>query len=79
MVGCDELKADGSIDTLYANKPTGMMCSGDLSSSERIVSFTVRAASYREVDEKMKHILQTLDVLNELGESIMRKDIYELV
>ena len=79
LVGFDELKADGSIDTLYANRPTGMMCSGDMSSSERIVSFTVRAGSYREVDEKMRHILQMMDVLDERGESIMRKDIYELV
>lgn len=78
LAGADELKADGSIDTLYANKPTGMTCSGDMSSSERIVSFTVRAGSYQEIDAKMKHILRTMDVLNEKGESIMRKDIYEL-
>ena len=78
LVGIEELKADGSIDSLYANKPTGMTCSGDMSSSERIVSFTVRAGSYQEIDAKMKHILQTMDVLNEKGESIMRKDIYEL-
>lgn len=78
LVGCDELKADGSIDTLYANKPIGTACSGDMSSSERIVSFTVRAGSYQEVDEKMKHILQKMDILDERGESIMRKDIYEL-
>ena len=78
LIGVDELKADGSIDTLYANKPTGMTCSGDMSSSERIVSFTVRAGSYQEVDEKMKHILQTMDIMDEKGEPIMRKDIYEL-
>lgn len=77
LTGVDELKADGSIDTLYVNKPMGMVCSGDMSSSERIISFTVRAGSYQEVDEKMKHILQTMDLLDEKGESMMRKDIYE--
>ena len=78
LVGDETLKADGSIDTLYVNRQVGQICSGDMSSSERLASFTVRAGSYREVDEKLNHILQTLDILDDKGESIMRKDIYNL-
>lgn len=77
IVGTEELVADGSMDALFTHKPTGLECTGNMSSSERIASFTVRSSSYEENDSKLKHILQTIDVLDVQGKSIMRKDIYE--
>lgn len=78
LVGSEELISDGSVDTLYVHKPFGTKCEGDMSSGERLASFTIRAASYQEIDRKMKRVLQTLDVLDDQGASMMRKDIYEL-
>ncbi|MBR3729799.1 MAG: ATP-grasp domain-containing protein [Bacteroidales bacterium] len=77
IVGSEELIADGSIDTFYTHKPLGMVCTGNMSSSERIASFTVKSGSYEENDRKLRHILHTLDVLDDQGKSIMRKDIYQ--
>lgn len=74
--GIEELTRDGSIDTFYVNKPFNMECTGNMSSSERIASFTVRARNYEENDRKLKHILQVIDVVDNYGKSIMRKDIY---
>lgn len=76
VTGIDELSRDGSIDTFYVNKPFNMECSGNMSSSERIASFTVRSRNYEENDRKLKHILQVIDVVDNYGKSIMRKDIY---
>lgn len=78
LVGSEELISDGSVDTLYVHKPFGMKCKGDMSSGERLASFTIRAASYQEIDRKMNRVLQTLDVLDDQGASMMCKDIYEL-
>ena len=76
VTGIEELTHDGSIDTFYVNKPFNMECTGNMSSSERIASFTVRARNYEENDRKLKHILQVIDVVDNYGNSIMRKDIY---
>lgn len=78
VIGIDELQADGFVNSFKQNRPFGIVCLGDMSSSERIASFTVRANSYEENDKKLKYILSKIDVLNEMGESIMRKDIYEI-
>ena len=78
IAGKEELMADGSIDSLFAHKSSGLVFTGNMSSSERIASFTVRSNSYEENDRKLRHILQTIDVLDEQGKSIMRKDIYEI-
>lgn len=78
VVGYEELIADGSISAFYQNKDTGVSCVGDMSSSERIASFIVRSTSYEDNDNKLRHILKTLDVLDEQGVSIMRKDIYQI-
>lgn len=77
LTGHEKLIADGSIDTIYVHKPTGMVCTGNMSSSERLASFTVKSESYEENDRKLKHILQTIDVLDDDGKSIMRKEIYQ--
>lgn len=76
VIGIEELTRDGSIDTFYVNKPFNMECTGNMTSSERIASFTVRANNFEENDRKLKHILQVIDVIDNSGESIMRKDIY---
>lgn len=76
VTGIEKLTHDGSIDTFYVNKPFNMECTGNMSSSERIASFTVRARNYEENDRKLKHILQVIDVVDNYGNSIMRKDIY---
>lgn len=76
VIGLEELTRDGSIDTFYVNKPFNMECTGSMTSSERIASFTVRASSYEENDRKLKHILQVIDIVDNYGKSIMRKDIY---
>lgn len=77
LTGHEKLIADGSIDAIYVHKPTGMVCTGNMSSSERLASFTVKSESYEENDRKLKHILQTIDVLDDDGKSIMRKEIYQ--
>ena len=78
VTGSEELVAEGSIDTFYVHKPFGMKCTGNMSSSERLASFTIKSASCQEIERKIRHVLQTLDVLDEKGQSMMRKDIYEV-
>lgn len=77
LIGDEELVSEGYIDTIYVHKQTGLTCTGNMSSSERLASFTIKSESYEENDKKLKHILQTIDVLDDHGKSIMRKDIYQ--
>lgn len=77
IIGEAELVSEGYIDTIYSHKQTGMFCVGNMSSSERLASFIVKSRSYEENDIKLRHILQTIDVLDNHGKSIMRKDIYQ--
>ena len=77
ITGSEDLISNGCIDTIYIHKPSGLVCTGNMSSSERIASFTVKSSSYEENDRKLRHILQTIDVVNNQGKSIMRKDIYQ--
>lgn len=77
LIGGTELVTEGYIDTIYSHKQTGMKCIGNMSSSERLASFIIKSGSYEENDIKLRHILQTIDVLDDQGKSIMRKDIYQ--
>ena len=77
IIGVEELVSEGYIDTLYTHKQMGLTCAGNMSSSERLASFTVKSRSYEENDVKLRHILHIIDVVDDQGKSIMRKDIYQ--
>ena len=56
----------------------GSSSDGKLESKDRIGTFTIIADNLEDYHQKMKTAIDTLDVLDADGNSIMRKDIYKL-
>ena len=56
----------------------GSSSEGKLESKDRVGTFTIVADNMEDYQNKMQTAIDTLDVLDAEGNSIMRKDIYKL-
>lgn len=78
VTGVNEL-LEKKIITDYTQFMTmGSSSDGKLESKDRIGTFTIIADNLEDYHQKMKTAIDTLDVLDADGNSIMRKDIYKL-
>jgi biotin carboxylase len=69
--GQDELLEEGIIDSFMAYKTKGMRIGSDLSSSERIAGFIVKAQHPEELLDKTQKALSRLQVWNEKMQEVM--------
>lgn len=78
ITGYEELLKDGTIEVFHINKSIGIICDGNMTSKERLASFIVRSGSIEGVNQKLRRVLEKVEVWDEQNRPIMRKDIYEL-
>ena len=75
MEGFEELKQRGILTDYCSLRPKGMKVSGVTSSSDRIAGITVTANSLEEFNEKHRHIVDNVKILDETGADMMRHDL----
>ncbi len=76
IAGYEELIENKIIEEFYSLKIMGSEIDADLASRNRVGSFIVKASSKKELAEKMKLAIETLEVFDINGKSVIRKDIY---
>lgn len=78
VTGVNELLEKKIIADYTQFMTMGSSSDGKLESKDRIGTFTIVANNLADYQNKMKTAINTLDVLDADGNSIMRKDIYKL-
>lgn len=74
--GFANLVDNQAIEYAETYKKPSMSVGGKFSSNNRVGAFVVKAPTEKEVLAKLKHALDSIDILDADGESVMRKDIY---
>lgn len=74
--GYEKLIQDNVIEYLIYLKTKGMTIGNDISSSNRVGAFVVKASRIEELEEKINESLRIIEVYDINGSPIMRKDIY---
>lgn len=77
--GYRELLANGTIQEFVHYKTKGMKISKDLSSSDRVAGYIVKAKSMHELWAKTEAAQSALDIYDSGGESVMMKTLFENV
>jgi len=70
------LLRDGVVEEFYVHKARGATIGASLSAADRAASFIVRAADPDELLRRTRQAVETLDVLDIDGRSIIRRDLY---
>ena len=78
VTGVDELLEKKVIADYTQFMTLGSTSEGNLESKDRIGTFTIIADNLEDYQQKMRTAINTLDVWDADGNSIMRKDIYKL-
>lgn len=78
VLGVEELLEKQIISDYTQFITFGNKSEGKLESKDRVGTFIIIAKDKDDYNEKMRIAIKTLDVLDDKGNSIMRKDIYEL-
>ena len=78
ITGYEKLLDEGFFEYFTVNKKAGYECTGGLTSSERVGAFILKASSEEELKLKLKRAVDSIDVVDSNGISIMRKDIYHI-
>ena len=73
-----ELIDKNIIEYLVQNKTEGVSVGTDLSSSNRVGVFIVKAGNIKELQNKIRTALDGIEVYDTLGNPIMRRDIYSI-
>lgn len=73
-----ELIDKNIIEYLVHNKTEGVSVGTDLSSSNRVGVFIVKAGNIKELQNKIRTALDGIEVYDTLGNPIMRRDIYSI-
>lgn len=76
LVNFEELMHTGEIADYYQYKETGAVIEKATTSSDRIAGFLILSDNEEHMEQKRKSVVEKLDVLNEVGESMMLKKIY---
>ena len=75
MEGVDELKSNKIIEDLLLAKTPGMSIDDHSDSSSRVGLFTVRGKDMEEVLGKLRIAYNTLKVVDDKGNDVLRRDI----
>lgn len=78
VTGYEKLLDEGFFEYFAVNMKPGYKCVGGLTSNERVAAFILRASSEEELKLKLKKVVNSIDVVDSNGISIMRKDIYHI-
>ena len=73
--GVEELKSKGIIEDLFLSKTPGMRIDSHSDTSSRIGLFTVRGKELNEVLNRLRIVYNTLKVIDDKGNDVLRKDI----
>ena len=73
--GFEQLKKDGILAEYFALRPVGTKLQGAYSSSDRIAGITITAESPEEFNKKHRKAVDSVMVLDENGNDIMRHDL----
>jgi len=74
--GAEELIADGTIESLHYHKTKGMHITDDRASGGRAGAFLVKSESKEELLSRIAKAMEKLEVYDNQGKKIMRKDLY---
>lgn len=74
--GQEELLENGTLEYLDANKTKGMGIGDELSSNNRVGVFAVKSHDQSGLYKKINLAIDSLEVVDIYGDTIMRKDIY---
>ena len=78
VTGYEKLQEEGMFEYFAVNMKPGHECNGGLTSNERVAAFILKASSEEDLKLKLKKVVETIDVVDSNGTSIMRKDIYHI-
>jgi len=73
--GFEELKKEGLIFEYWQFKGKGTEIKNALTSSERVMSVTIKADSYKELLKKQRIVSERIRIIDEQGNDIMRHDM----
>lgn len=76
LSGYQDLLDKGVVEYVDAYKTSNMQIGNELSSNNRVGVFTVKGSTKKEIFDKIKVAVESIDVFDTDGNSIMRKDIY---
>ncbi|TVR37389.1 MAG: ATP-grasp domain-containing protein [Cryomorphaceae bacterium] len=79
VTGMDKLMEEGLVKAYYGYKPPHTNIQGITASKCRIGAYVVKAHSKKELFNSLHRVVNSLDVLNEQGESMYDKGIYESI
>lgn len=74
--GIEPLLADGTIENIYPIKTPGMTFESGTASTERVAFLIIRGKDKQEVCDKAHKAVQVLEVYDDQGNPIMRRDMY---
>lgn len=66
---------DGYIESIHFHKTPGMKVTSDKASGGRIAAFITTGCSREEVIKKTKYVFERIDVIDDKGNSILRRDL----
>lgn len=73
--GQDDLLADNVIEHIFYHKKPGAIIDNSRASSSRVGAFIVKASNEDEMFKKVEEAYKRLDVFNEQGESMIRREL----
>jgi len=76
LVGFEELLENGVICELYPYKKRGITITARATSSDRILGFLIQGDSCQEIASLRKKIIETVDIRDSDGTSIMYKKCF---
>lgn len=78
VIGYEKLLAEGVFEYFAINMKQGHECVGSLTSNERAGAFILKAQSIDELNMKLRYVIDSIDIIDCSGGSMMRKDIYHI-
>ncbi|MBO9473659.1 ATP-grasp domain-containing protein [Shimia sp. R10_1] len=75
--GYQELIAEGVIEKFLHYKTKGMLIGSDMSTRSRVGAFLITGGDMKTVESRLRCAIRRLEVYDETGCKIMRKDLYD--
>ena len=75
LEGFEELRNEGILTDYCSIRPFGFEVRGVFSSSDRVAGITVAADTIEEFNEKHRKIVDSVKIIGDNGEDIMRHDL----
>ena len=76
LEGYQELVESGVIDSLHFHKTKGMLIEDDRASAGRVAAFLIKSKSKQNVLQRIKLAVEKMEVYDDCGNEIMRKDLF---